>query len=530
MTMTIKELINQTQTRWPGKFESKLDAVHNTIEFYCGKEQVPDFCGWLFNELNYHFAGVVAEDGDKQWNVWYLFIGEGDAGRIQVRASAPLDEQSFQSVSRVVHAADWHERVVEDLFGITFEGHPKLGDFILHDDVWGEGVAPMRKSFDASQPIPVSARKPRYDWRPKRIVNAPGAFVMPIGPVFSGEAESVHFQLETIGEEVIRAFPRLFFKYRGVEKIAEGRSVDDALLLAERFAGTTAFSHGLAFCEAIEQINAAEVPERAQLLRVFLAELERFRHHIGVIAGICNSTGLVVADNQAAILEEEALRLSGELTGHRYLFGLVVPCGLSCDISNEACRKTVSRVRAILNRLNELEQMLRFSNSFLDRIERVGIITAEQARDHGLVGPVARASGYCNDLRRLQPYSAYSQFEFEVTCEQEGDGYARLRVLFAEARQSVHIMEQAAARLPAGMVRAPCERKAGVAFSGIETPRGATYHWVRVDEHGKISRYRPITPSCSNWHGLHLAAENFAFQDFPIILATFGLSVAENDR
>jgi formate hydrogenlyase subunit 5 len=224
------------------------------------------------------------------------------------------------------------------------------------------------------------------------------------------------------------------------------------------------------------------------------------------------------------------LRLSGELTGHRYLFGLVVPGGLSCDLSDKSCRETVRRAQAMLQRLNELEQMLKFSSSFLDRIEKVGIITTDQARSHGLVGPVGRGSGYCYDLRRIQPYSVYDRFNFEVSCEQEGDGYARLRVWFTEARQSVHIMEQMPGWLPGGAIHTPCEKKPGVAFSGVETPRGATYHWVRIDDQGKISRYRPITPSCSNWHGFHLAAENFAFQDFPIILATFGLSVAENDR
>ena len=526
--MKIKELINQAQARWPGKPESNLDLVHNIGEFQSEPRQVPEVCDWLFNELGYHFAGLVVEEGAEQWDIWYIFVGEADAGRIQVRTSALLEERSFQSISRVVHAADWHERVVEDLFGLVFEGHPELGDFILHDDVWGEGVEPMRKSFDASRPI--ANRKPRHDWRPRRIVEAPGAFIMPIGPVYSGEAESVHFQLETIGEEVISAFARLFFKYRGLEKIAEGRSVDDVLLLAERFAATTAFSHGLAFCEAVEQIGMAKVPERAQYLRVFLAELERFRHHLGVIAGVCNSTGLAVADSQAAILEEEALRLSGKLTGHRYLFGLVVPGGLSCDLSDEACREAAHQAQTILQRLNELEQMLKFSNSFLDRIEEVGFITTAQARSHGLVGPVGRGSGYCYDLRRMQPYSAYNRFDFDLPCEQEGDGYARLRVWFAEARQSVRIMEQVARQLPGGAIYAPCEKTPGVALSGVETPRGATYHWVRIGEKGKITRYRPITPSCSNWHGFHLAAENFAFQDFPIILATFGLSVAENDR
>jgi Ni,Fe-hydrogenase III large subunit len=103
-----------------------------------------------------------------------------------------------------------------------------------------------------------------------------------------------------------------------VEKIAEGRSVADALLLAERFSATTAFAHALAFCQAAEAICEVDVPSRGRVLRVLLAEMERFRHHCGAIQEICESTGLAVANSQAAMLEEEMLRLSSVETCHRY--------------------------------------------------------------------------------------------------------------------------------------------------------------------------------------------------------------------
>ena len=97
----------------------------------------------------------------------------------------------------------------------------RLGEFVLHED-WPEGVNPMRRSFDATQRVSLRAPDPR--WEPPTIVTAPGAFAMPIGPVFSDFAESAHFLLETVGEDVIRTIPRFFYKYRGVEKIAEGQT------------------------------------------------------------------------------------------------------------------------------------------------------------------------------------------------------------------------------------------------------------------------------------------------------------------
>ncbi|HTS70053.1 MAG TPA: NADH-quinone oxidoreductase subunit D, partial [Terriglobia bacterium] len=342
--------------------------------------------------------------------------------------------------------------------------------------------------------------------------------------------ESVHFLLETVGEDVIRAYPRLFFKFRGIEKMAEGKRIDSCLLLAERFSATTAFAHALAFCQAVEAICRTRVPNRAQALRVLLAELERLRHHVGIIHEICESTALAVATSQAAILEEELLRISGTLTGHRYLFGLAIPGGLTKDLSDSACLDAIKACKGILDRLLELDQMLRYSSSFLDRIEDVGIVSPEKAREFGLVGPIARASGFADDLRKAQPYTGYERFSFDVPVETEGDGFARLRILVAESVQALRIMTQVPPMLEPGKVREAINPQPGVALGWAEAPRGAAFHWLRLGPDRLVNRFRLITPSFVNWHGFHLAAEKFAFQDFPIILATFGLSVAENDR
>ena len=527
--MNLTNIAEMAGQRWAGKVEVRLDAAHPQCELECEDGALADVCAWLSEEMGYSFAGLIVGESPSRWELRHVFYGAPPAGWVHALAYQPLDSPTFPSITSRVHAADWHEREAEDLFGLSFEGHPRLGDFVLHNDRWQENLGPMRHAFDARSPV--THREPDLNWQPRRIVEAPGAFLMPIGPKFSGVTESVHFLLETVGEDVIRAIPRLFYKYRAVEKMAEGRSVNDALLLAERFAATTAFAHALAFCQAVESICGIEVPARARALRVLLAELERLRHHAGAIQEICESTALVVANNQAAMLEEELLRLSGAFMGHRYLFGLAVPGGLSCGFEDGACREAVHQAQTILTRLDQLEKMLRTSSSFLDRLEEVGIISEQDARNCGLVGPVARASGVARDLRNAQPYSGYEAFSSDVPREQEGDGYARLRVLFAEARQSVRLMEQAVAALPIGPALATdLKIKAGAALGWVEAARGATFHWLRIDGTGRVARYRLITPSFANWHGFHLAVEQFAFQDFPIILATFDLSVAENDR
>jgi formate hydrogenlyase subunit 5 len=515
---------------WCTRIAVHLDRQGRRYEVESPPETLKRLCAWIVHTLDYSFAGLVVEQHSSEWSLRYLFhAADAQSGRIEVLLRQPLSQEHFPSISDSLYAADWHEREAEDLFEIAFDGHPRLGDFILHDDAWQEGLAPMRKDFNGHEPP--ALRAPNPSWRPGRIVHAPGVFGMPIGPVYSSTAEAAHFLLETVGEDVIRVMPRFFYKYRAVEKIAEGRRAEDVLLLAERFSGITAFAHGLAFAQALEAIGGIEVPHRALTLRVLLAELERLRHHTGAIQEICESTALVVAASQAGILEEELLRLSGELTGHRYLYGLLACGGLSRDLDDAALCAATVRARDILERLHALEERLVRTSSFLDRLEKVGIVTEEEARAFGVVGPIARASGLVRDLRVAQPYCRYAGYGFEVPREVEGDGYARLRILFAEARQSVRIMEQAFAGLPPGAVRAaevrPC---AGAALGWTEAPIGAAFHWLRVDSRGIVVRYRIIPPSFTNWHVFHLAAEAFAFQDFPIILASFGLSVAENDR
>jgi len=526
---SLVETAAQAEQNWPGQVQGWVDRRKPVSELTCKALGVlPQVAKWLVSDLDYRLAGLIVEELPQEWEVRYLFYLEHQQGWTHLVVRPPLEVRTLPSITPQTPAADWHEREIEDLFGITFEGHPRLGDFILHNDLWQEAVAPMRRAFDPR--VALAEREPDMEWRPRRIVEGPGAFAMPVGPVFSAAAESVHFILETVGEDVIRAFPRLFYKFRGIEKIAEGKGIDDCLLLAERFAATTAFAHAGAFCQAVEAICRVRVPRRAQALRILVAELERFRHHVGVVHEICESTALAVAASQAAILEEELLRISGTLTGHRYLFGLAIPGGLSQDLTDSACLDAIKACQRILGQLLELDQMLRYSSSFLDRIEAVGIVSPQQAREFGLVGPIARASGFADDLRKAQPYNGYERFSFDVPVENEGDGFARLRILIAESVQAVRIMTQVPAMLEGGKVMEAFNPQAGAALGWTEAPRGGAFHWLRLGSDGLVKRFRLITPSFVNWHGFHLAAENFAFQDFPIILATFGLSVAENDR
>lgn len=489
-------------------------------------EQLEAMVSHLLAEEHWHFVGlVVEENGDAaSCHLQYVWIAPGSPWLL-LEVNAP--DATVPSISASRFAADWPEREAEDLFGIEFVGHPLLGDFVLHDEDWGENVAPMRTSF----PHRRSASKPVGDaYKPPRIVATPGGFLMPVGPVFSGVQESVRFLLETVGEEMMHAHVRLFYKYRGIEKLMEGRSPEDAVLLAERVSGTHAFAHGLAFAQAMESLAEADVPPRALVLRTFLAEWERLRSHVQSLAGIVESTGLSVPTNLLDTVEERLLQLSAEHLGHRYLFGMIDLGGLRRDLRLEALAALVDEGGGAVAQVLDICDRLTFDNSFLDRLEMVGVLSQERATTLGLVGPVARASGVSLDLRRVKPYAAYKDSPPDLVWEMEGDGYARFRVFRRELEASYALLQRLQGHVPGGPVRRPFTPRPGIGISGVEAPSGTLAYWVRVHPDGSLKRCHIMTPSFMNWHGLPDAVRAFAFQDFPIILATFGLSVADADR
>jgi formate hydrogenlyase subunit 5 len=494
----------------------------------CAVHDLVAMCEWLTSDCHCMFATLVVEQDPAGWRLSYVFHPKTGRDWMEIETELPTGTTTAPSIAAVLPAADWHEREAADLFGLSFEAHPRPAPFVLLGG-WPVRTPLMRSEFD------LTSRFTPPDPPPPPVLDqsfeAPGAFVMPIGPVFSDFAEAAHFRIGSVGEDVSGLGVQFFYKYRAVEKLAEGQPIDAVLLLAERFSGNAAFAHGLAFCQAVEAICGIAPPPRAKALRTILAELERMRSHVATITGICNSTALAVATSVSGVLEEELLRLSCIVSGHRYFFGIVAPGGLYRDISDTACRELRTAVTAIAQRLAHLEDMLRQSSSFLDRLEEVGIVHPEVATLLGLVGPVARASGLGQDLRVLFPYAAYEQHRPDVPIEREGDGYARLRVLFREALMAANLIGEAAAALTAGPVSAGDVRPvAGTALGAVEAPLGAAFHYVRLAGDGSVRRWRIAPPSFANWRGFQLAAESFAFQDFPIILATFGLSNAENDR
>ena len=509
--------------------DARVDETGDWLEVRPAPASLAGLASALVEICGCEFATLVVEADEPSGELVlrYFFYHPQDGVIVVIWLPVPTGT-ALPTISDRVHAADWHEREAEDLFGVRFTDHPFLGDFVLHDEVWPENVAPMLHDFDVHQRM--AGPGEGTDWRPRRILHEEGAIIFPVGPIWADFNEAGLWLLETPGEQIYEAQTRLFYKYRAVEKIAEGQTPGQGLLLAERFSGSSAFAHAFAYCQALEEIAHCVIPPRARILRVVFAELERIRYHAATIAEIAGSTSLAVGKSMSQEIEERMLRMTGQVCGHRYLFGLCTPGGLAWDPGTSALgtlRAAVTDAAAEFARLNRL---FVHTSSYLDRLEEMGALRPDVANLYGVVGPVARASGRSVDLRRSLPYGAYAEHAPEIPCEIEGDGYARLRIYFAEIRASVALIETLLAALPEGPVLAECPVRPGVALSWTEAPAGGTFHWLRIDEAGLIGRWRIAPPGFRNWHAFHRALEGAAFQDFHIVMAGFGLSVAESDR
>lgn len=524
--------MNESNTEAIAAFRDQTGAVTRLVGssqrvfVETSAHQLPHYSHWLQNSGEFKFATLVAETGADSLTLKYLFYPHQSTVLLELGLELPSN-QLAPSISHLFPAADWHERQIEDLYGIRFSGHPFLGDFMLHDEEWPEGVGPMLPGFDQHSEPPRGGT--REQWRPHERLDEEGAFELPVGPIWGDTAESALYLLESPGEEIRLAHSRLFYKYRGIEKIAEGQRPEEVLLIAERASGNAAFAHAIAFCQVIEELGSCHIPPRAQSLRLVFSELERMRWHMGVISELCGATGLSIGRAVGEELTEKLLRLSQVCTGHRYLFGVARIGGLARDLDKAGAEELMASLPKLRHEISRYASWLRGTSSFLDRIEQVGALTHDLASSYGLVGPVARACNLSSDLRWVRPYGLYGDVPEMAVSEAEGDGYARLRVFLREIECSAELIIKILSSLPEGPVYRACPTVAGAGLGWAEAPAGAAFHWVRLGEDNSVLRWHVSPPSFRNFQALHRAVEGAAFQDFPIILASFGLSIAEND-
>jgi Ni,Fe-hydrogenase III large subunit len=355
---------------------------------------------------------------------------------------------------------------------------------------------------------------------------------VPVGPVHAGIIEPGHFLFSVAGEPVLYLQLRMFYVHKGIEKLFETLPIPHCVRLAESISGDSSFAHATAFCHALERAAGVEAPPRARALRTLCLELERLYNHVADLGAICTDVAFVTANMHAMRLKESVLQLNEDLTGNRLLRGMACPGGVRFDFDAGQLRALAGLADQFENEVKELVELIRTNSGARDRFETTGVLKPEVAGNLGVVGIAGRASGFDHDLRRDFPHDFYDQVQFNVPVFTEGDVRRRMIVRREEIFQSLGIIRQALARLPAGPIAAPLgEVPPGrVALGYAEGWRGESFHWIRTAPGNRLARCKVKDPSLQNWPALTEAILGNIIPDFPVVNKSFNLSYSGTDR
>jgi NADH-quinone oxidoreductase subunit D len=339
------------------------------------------------------------------------------------------------------------------------------------------------------------------------------------------------------GERVVRLKPVFGYLHRNHEKIAEHGAYLSAIPYTDRLDYLCSMTNNWGYVLAVEKLAGIAVPERAEYLRVIVAELTRFQNHAGLVGFLLQDMGASGTPLMYAFRErEKVLDLFESLTGSRMMCNYMRFGGLRVD----ATAAWLDEVRDLVGRLprfvDEFENLLRANEILMARTQGVGLLPRDLAVNAGVTGPMLRASGVNYDIRKVDKYGIYDRLSFRVPMGEHGDTYDRYMMRILEMRETVKILEQALRDIPAGPIIDPKVRlrglrpKAGEAYGRIESPKGELGFFLISDGTGNPYRYRVRPPSMINLTVLEdmCLGENIA--DTVIILGSVDIVLGEVDR
>jgi Ni,Fe-hydrogenase III large subunit len=435
--------------------------------------------------------------------------------------SLPCPERRFPSVGATHPPALRLERAICDLYGLEPEASPDTRRWLDHGR-WG-----VRQPLGRREPA--AADGDTYTFNP---AEGPPLHQIPVGPVHAGIIEPGHFRFSCNGETVVRLEERLGYVHKGIDDLLQGAPLEKAAKLAGRISGDSTVATAMAFARAVEAALGIEPPPRAVLLRALMAELERLANHFGDIGAICNDASFSLIHTHCGVLREHVLRVAEACFGHRLMMDRVVPGGIAVDLAKAGAEVVPILVRTIRRRFPELIELYDSTASLQQRTVTTGILKAELARQYGAGGFIGRASGRAFDARKTPGYAPYTDLTFEIPVRQEGDVDARVWVRIEEIKQSLALIEQILAGLPAGRIDAgttspPESEVEGLAM--VEGFRGDILAWVRLAPDGSIVRCHLRDPSWLQWPLLEAAIEGNIVADFPLCNKSFNCSYSGHD-
>ena len=354
--------------------------------------------------------------------------------------------------------------------------------------------------------------------------------VIPFGPQHPVLPEPMHLDLVLEDEKVVQAIPNIGFIHRGLELLCRKKTFIEMPHVAERICGICSVIHGVAFCQAVEQVMGIEIPPRAALMRVFFSELHRAHSHLLWLGLAADAIGFESLFMNAWRIRELILDIFDETYGGRIILSLSKVGGVRKDVS-------VDMFKRIEKTLVELEaDYKKIADVFLEdytiqsRWKGTGVLSKEDAQVLGAVGPTVRGSGISDDARLLK-YGAYDQLDFEPIVTEGGDAYARAYVRIKEVFQSLELARQALSKMPEGEIAVPVKGLPdGEYYSRVEQPRGEVLHYVRGNGTQHLDRFRVRTPTFANLAPLMKMLEGCAFADAPAIILSMDPCISCTER
>jgi NADH-quinone oxidoreductase subunit D len=339
------------------------------------------------------------------------------------------------------------------------------------------------------------------------------------------------------GERVVKLKPVFGYLHRNHEKLGEGQSYLASMPYTDRLDYICSLTNNWAYALAVEKLVGQAVPERAEYLRVILAELTRVQNHASAIGFLLQEMGASGTPLMYAFRErEKILDLFEALTGSRMMCNYMRFGGCRVDATDTWLNATRKVVAALPAFVDEFEAFLQTNEILMARTQGTGILRPELAVNAGVTGPMLRASGVNYDIRRVDHYGIYDRFKFRVPLGDHGDIYDRYMIRMLEIRESLGILEQALKEIPAGPVMDPKAKirgfrpKAGEAYGRIEAPKGELGFYLISDGSPNPYRYRVRPPSLINLTVLEDMCLGQNVADVVLIFGSVDIVLGEVDR
>ncbi len=360
-------------------------------------------------------------------------------------------------------------------------------------------------------------------------------YIVNMGPQHPSTHGVLRLRLVLDGETIVEAEPILGYLHSSKEKLFEGHTYLQCVPVTDRMDYLASMSNNLGICVAMEKLAGIEVPERAQYIRVIMAELGRLASHCFAQGTLINDMGAWHTPLMYFLRERETiLDIFESVCGARLTYNYMRPGGVSQDLPASFFPAVNSFLDALPGRLDEIQEMLWDNEIILARTTNIGVLPREAAINAGVSGPTLRGSGVPWDLRKSAPYAAYDRFDFNVPVGQNGDCLDRFKVRFEEMRESIKILRQAIDGLPPGRWKAETPMilrpPAGDAYAQIESPRGMLGFYIVSDGGASPWRCHVRAPSFINLTPLRDMLVGHRVADAVVIIGSIDIVMGEVDR